>query len=279
LKNCLNKGFKAGKFDNKLEQVNNAFLTMKEFVDRELPRAYGDDKKQEKKSEESEKKTDDKKSEEKKPEDKKPAEETSAAEKEQQEWLEKAKKAIEDRKPEEEIAAIVIKITDKTLKKAIAKAEADAEKTAQKGKKAEYVLEQVDLLMDNLARAVYIYLEKQTTDGDKKVSDVRSQIHKLMTSYKTARHIFTHRRYEKDARANQNSAALYEVNVHLSSAKSDRHMYRSFHFMIAMLVAQVGVIIASLAMAVKQRSLVWLLATFAGIAAIGFGGYVFLGMN
>ena len=45
------------------------------------------------------------------------------------------------------------------------------------------------------------------------------------------------------------------------------------------LVAQVGVIIASTAMAVKQKSLMWMLATLAGLVAIGFGGYVFLGMN
>jgi hypothetical protein len=48
--------------------------------------------------------------------------------------------------------------------------------------------------------------------------------------------------------------------------------------MYAMLVAQVGVVIASTALAVKNKSLVWLLATVAGLVAIGFGGYVFLGV-
>ena len=41
---------------------------------------------------------------------------------------------------------------------------------------------------------------------------------------------------------------------------------------------QVGVTIASVAMAVKQKRAVWLIATLAGLAAIGFGVYVYVGM-
>jgi hypothetical protein len=218
--------------------------------------------------------------------EKKPAESAATEDKrdEQQKILDEVKKAIEERTTEKEMAPIVLKISDEALHTALVDAEKKANDTAKQSKDAENVLEQIDLLMDNLAQAVYVYLASNadtienanSPDHDKKV---RAHIHRFLTSYKYTRHVFTHRRYEKDARAYQDSAFLYEVSVYLSSAKSDRHLERSKNFMIAMLVAQVAVIIASLAMAVKQRSLVWSLATLAGLVAITYGGSVFLGLN
>ncbi len=42
------------------------------------------------------------------------------------------------------------------------------------------------------------------------------------------------------------------------------------------LVAQAGVTIATLAIAVKRKSFFWLLATLTGVVAIGFGVYIYL---
>jgi Domain of unknown function (DUF4337) len=278
LRNCLDKGFTAGKYSYKPEQIGTAFATVSEFVVDKLPVPIGEDRKPEKKADEN------------KPEEKKQAPlATITIGEDQRKLLDEAIKAINDRKPEKEIAPIVLKITDETLHDEIEKADAEAKKTAKKGKDAEYVMEQLDELMKNLARATYSYLQSfdkqpRKDDADRKQAEqqsaaVRSLIHKLMTNYTATRHTFTHRRYEKDARSNQSSAELYEVKVYHSGAKSDRHMDRSKNFMYAMLVAQVGVIIASMALAVKHKSLVWLLATVAGLVAIGFGGYVYLGMN
>ena len=43
-----------------------------------------------------------------------------------------------------------------------------------------------------------------------------------------------------------------------------------------MLMAQAGVTIASFSLAMKYRSVLWSLATAAGITAVAFSGYVYL---
>ena len=43
-----------------------------------------------------------------------------------------------------------------------------------------------------------------------------------------------------------------------------------------MLVAQGGVIVATLAMAARQRNALWWLAAVAGVAAIAYASYVYL---
>ena len=86
------------------------------------------------------------------------------------------------------------------------------------------------------------------------------------------------RRYRFEARTNQNTANLYEVQVHRSSANSDAHVKRSGFFFFGMLGAQCGVAIGSIALAARRKSLLWLLASAAGIAAIGFSAWVYLSM-
>ena len=98
----------------------------------------------------------------------------------------------------------------------------------------------------------------------------------LHGDYNAARHAFSSRRYEADARSNQDSAYLYEVKVLLSSARSDKHLTNSKMYLFAMLVAQAGVTIATLALAVKRRSIFWLMAALTGLVAIAFGTYVYL---
>ena len=89
---------------------------------------------------------------------------------------------------------------------------------------------------------------------------VRTLSAKLQGDYKAARHNFTAHRYEDDARSNQEAAYLYDVSVLQSSARSDKHLKNSFGFLIAMLVAQVGVTIGSLALMLKFRLPVWAIA-------------------
>lgn len=86
------------------------------------------------------------------------------------------------------------------------------------------------------------------------------------------------RRYRAEATANQWVGFLYEVRVKTSTATSDRHRHRSENFFIAMLAAQVGAVGSSLALARKRRNVMWLLAGTAGLAAVGFGGFVYLTM-
>ncbi len=86
------------------------------------------------------------------------------------------------------------------------------------------------------------------------------------------------RRYKAEATANQWVGFLYEVRVKTSTAESERFRQRSENFFFAMLVAQVGGVGASLALARKRRSVLWLVAGIAGLAAVGFGAFVYLTM-
>ena len=82
------------------------------------------------------------------------------------------------------------------------------------------------------------------------------------------------RRYKAESTANQWVGFLLEVRVKTSTATSDRHRVRSEYFFLAMLAAQVGAVGASLALAGKHKSVLWLTAGLAGLVAVGFGAFV-----
>jgi hypothetical protein len=84
------------------------------------------------------------------------------------------------------------------------------------------------------------------------------------------------RRYRIEASLNQGLSFLYEARVRVSSAESEKHERKSKRFFYAMLAAQAGATIASLAMARRKRSLLWAVAGFTGVVALAIGGYVYL---
>jgi hypothetical protein len=104
------------------------------------------------------------------------------------------------------------------------------------------------------------------------------EIKAAAASLRAARQDFTARRYAREAKYNQDAAELYELQVRRSGADSDRHRTRSKNFFYAMLCAQAGVTVASLALARSRMSVFWLVAAFAGLLAVGFGAYVYLAM-
>lgn len=93
-----------------------------------------------------------------------------------------------------------------------------------------------------------------------------------------ARYEVDGRRYRAESTANQWVGFLLEVRVKHSTEESDRHRHRSENFFFAMLVAQVGGVVSSLALARKRKSVLWLLAGIAGLAAVAFGAFVYLTM-
>lgn len=93
-----------------------------------------------------------------------------------------------------------------------------------------------------------------------------------------ARYEVDGRRYRAESTANQWIGFLLEVRVKHSTEESDRHRQRSENFFLAMLAAQVGGVGSSLALARKKRSILWLVAGLAGLAATAFGAYVYLTM-
>ena len=84
------------------------------------------------------------------------------------------------------------------------------------------------------------------------------------------------RRYRAESSMNFWVGYLYEVRVACSTAESDRHRTRSERFFYAMLAAQLGAVVSSLALARRRQSALWLVAGLAGLVAVGFGGYVYL---
>ncbi len=91
-----------------------------------------------------------------------------------------------------------------------------------------------------------------------------------------ARLRFNASRYDYEAQLNATLARLYELQVHQGNFSAERHHNRSQRFFLGMLAAQMGVIISTLAMAAKQRNLLWGLAAGAGVIAIAFAVYVYL---
>ena len=91
-----------------------------------------------------------------------------------------------------------------------------------------------------------------------------------------ARMRFAALRYEAEARLNQNIANLLELQVRKANISAERHHRRSGKFFFGMLGAQAAVIVSTLAMAARQRNLLWTVAAAAGIAAIIFAVYVYL---
>ena len=97
----------------------------------------------------------------------------------------------------------------------------------------------------------------------------------LVRSFTMAHLTQTAKRYDRESRLNQVIANLYELQIRKSNLSAERHHQRSQRFFLGMLGAQLGVIIATLAMAAKKRNLLWSLAAGAGSIAVIFAAYVY----
>lgn len=159
-------------------------------------------------------------------------------------------KAVHDRKPEPEVMRLARKVDVDIL---------DAQINAAVVREAEVEKE----------------YEAELTAARDGVKKAASETQAAATA---ARYEVDSRRYRAEATANQWVGFLYEVRVKTSTAESDSHRHRSENFFFAMLAAQVGGVGSSLALARKKRSILWLVAGLAGLAALGFGVYVYLTM-
>lgn len=98
----------------------------------------------------------------------------------------------------------------------------------------------------------------------------------LLLDFMAARLRFMALRYDAEAKLNREIAQLYEVQVRKGNLSATRHHLRSQRFFFGMLAAQAAVIVATFAIAARKRSLLWSLATAAGVAAISFALYVYV---
>jgi hypothetical protein len=129
------------------------------------------------------------------------------------------------------------------------------------------------------ARAFEAAVEPVVSGGDAlaaAVESARSAQPELNRDFATLRLRYSSLRYDEEARLNQRVAVLHELQVRQSNFSAERHHRRSERFFYGMLGAQAAVIIATLAMAARQRSLLWSIAALAGIVALLFAASVYL---
>jgi hypothetical protein len=117
-------------------------------------------------------------------------------------------------------------------------------------------------------------LAQRLTHRDQEVKD---GVEQLFRDFKAALSEYEARRYDKEAQYNQANANLYELQVRKSNFESDRHMLRKTILFFAMLAAQGGVTIATLALAMRRRNLLWGFALLAGMLAVSTCAYVTMG--
>ncbi len=162
--------------------------------------------------------------------------------------------AIDDLRPESEIAALMAHLSDPMLTAALlaAKARSDAFDNATRP---------INQLIEALNRA----LTAQRTGGGT-----------LKRDFTAVRVSFAAARYDAEARLNQPIANLYELQVRKNNLSAERHHNRSQRFFYGMLGAQMAVIISTFAVAARKRNLLWSLAAAAGAAALLFATYVYL---
>jgi hypothetical protein len=166
--------------------------------------------------------------------------------------LKAALDAIQAGRPETDIAALAKKVKLESVDAALAAA-------ADEGRKFDAALKPinatVDRLNDLIARAAGLGPERQ--------------------AFVAARLRFTAVRYEAESGLNQTVGYLYELQVRQSNVSADHHHARSQRYFFGMLGAQAAVIIATLAMASRQRNLLWSVAALAGLVAVALAIYVY----
>lgn len=157
--------------------------------------------------------------------------------------------AVETLRPEAEITTAIRAVNDQVLATAVQSA---WDRSAALDQALQPINDAIDQLEKNLATPMH------------------------RRDFTAARLRFAAARYDREAKANQAIANLYELQVRRSNLSAERHHQRSQQFFFGMLAAQAGVIIATFAMAARKRSLLWLIAAAAGLSAVGFAVYVYL---
>jgi len=169
--------------------------------------------------------------------------------------LKAALDAIENSQPDTELRALILQVDNRTLNEALRAAQTRAQAFESVIKPPTQAMA---LLEELFARS--------SASGNATAR----------RDFIAARLRFNALRYDAEARLNQAIANLYEVQVRRSNLAAERHHARSQKFFFGMLAAQCAVIVSTLALAARKRSLLWSVAAAAGLAAVAFAIYVYL---
>ena len=172
--------------------------------------------------------------------------------------------AVESLAPDPEIVPLLARVSLKTLDDALRAARDRAQAFDTATKPVNQTIDQLESLLARQAASLQAKPASPASGAS------------LTRDFTAARLRYAAQRYEVEARLNQAIANLYELQVRKSNISAERHHNRSQRFFFGMLGAQLGVIISTLAMAARQRNLLWSLAAAAGLLAIAFAIYVYL---
>jgi hypothetical protein len=163
-----------------------------------------------------------------------------------------ALEAVENSRPEAEIAIALAKVKPEQLAESLVAAQAAA--TA-----FDNAIKPINKSSDKLD-------ETLMAGGDKRV----------FRDFTAAHLRYTASRYDTEARLNMAVAGIFELQVRQYNYSAEKHQKRSGKFFYGMLAAQLAVIISTFAIAARQRNFLWSIAAAAGVAAIAFAAYVYL---
>ena len=175
-----------------------------------------------------------------------------------------ALEAVENMTPEPQIAPLLAQVSNQTLDESLRAARDHAQAIDTATKPVNQAIDLLDKLLNRQAANLRARPPSPASDAS------------LSRDFTVARLRYAALRYEVEARVNQAIANLYELQVRKSNISAERHHKRSQRFFYGMLGAQLGVIIATFAIAARQRNLLWSLAAAAGLLAIAFAIYVYL---
>lgn len=181
--------------------------------------------------------------------------------------------AIEARKPESEIAPLVRAIPPADIEHAIVIAQDNVAAFDEAITPTNRALESIRAgLAAATAAANAQARTSPTTSLDS--NSTRTTLQQLANDFTAARLRYAARRYDLEASLNKDVAQLTEISVRKSNLAAEHHKVRSGKFFIGMIIAQAAVIASTMALAVRKKSLLWGVATAAGLAAVAFGAYV-----
>lgn len=184
--------------------------------------------------------------------------------------LKTAMEGVETSTPDAELAVIINQVNQKTVENALRVARDQAREFDTETKPINQAIDQLESLLGRLT------ISHRTSDSAQGSAGTADPLSSLARDFTAARLRYAALRYEIEARLNQTIANLYEVQVRKSNISAEHHHRRSQRFFYGMLAAQTGVIISTLAMAAKNRNLLWSIAAVAGLLAVAFAVYVFL---
>lgn len=176
--------------------------------------------------------------------------------------------AIGDQRPEDEIAMAVAHVSDASIDQALMSAKRRVQAYDEISKPTSGMIDRLNGVFLRLAAS-------SRSDGRASYDTVEPSPASIKRDLSAASLAYGARRYDDEARLNQDIAACYEVQVRRSNLSAERHHQRSQSFFFGMLGAQLGVIISTVALAARQRNVLWSISAGAGILAVGFAGYVY----